>query len=56
MGSNNNINRKSTMNILNIQLASNLKKAFNAGLVISGVEEGQIQWIGDSVQWSNYNE
>ena len=44
------------MNILKIQLASDLKKAFESGLQISGVEEGKILWIGDSVQWSNYNE
>ena len=43
------------MNILNIQLASDLKKAFACGLQISGVEEGKILWMGDSVQWSNYN-
>jgi len=42
------------MNILNIQLASNLKRAFEAGLVISGVEDGQILWLGDKVQWANY--
>lgn len=44
------------MNILKIQSVKNLKRAFEAGLIISGIEEGQILWLGNKVQWANYQE
>lgn len=42
------------MNILKLQIAGDLKKAFESGLQICGIEDGQIQWLGDKVQWANY--
>jgi hypothetical protein len=44
------------MSILKIQSVSTMKQAFDCGLVISGVENGQIQWLGDNVAWSNFND
>ena len=41
-------------NILHIQKASNLKKAFELNLVISGIEEGEILWLGNGKDLNNY--
>lgn len=35
------------MNKLNIQKASDLKKAFSLNLVMCGVENGEILWLGN---------
>jgi len=44
------------MNILKVQTASYYKSAFSNGLTLTGVEYGQPQWLGDNVQWSNFND
>ena len=40
-------------NKLRVQNASIYKKAFEAGLSLCGVEDGQPQWIGTKVQFAN---
>lgn len=42
------------MNILKVQKASDLKRAFNLNLTISGVENGEILWLGNYKDLKNY--
>lgn len=44
------------LNILSIQKVSNLKKAFRLNLQISGVENGEILWIGNGKDLKTYLE
>jgi hypothetical protein len=40
------------MNILHIQISGDLKRAFAAGLIMAGVEDNQILWLGTQEQFN----
>ena len=42
------------MNKLNIQKASDLKRAFNLNLIISEVRDGEILWLGNYKDLNNF--
>lgn len=44
------------MNKLSMRTADVFKRAFEAGLILVGVENDRLIWMGDKVQWANYQE
>lgn len=46
--------REKHMNKLNIQKASDLKRAFNLNLTISEVRDGEIIWLGNYKDLNNF--
>jgi len=43
------------MNILKPLPAKYYKAGFENNLILVGVEEGQPQWMGNKVDWANFN-